>query len=66
MVAKKKVPLMILKLESLLRRMPLQHPKRVLVARDLAKRNAGFKGEESVDIRLTLFPKKSILSTTYA
>ncbi|CAH0347314.1 nuclease-related domain-containing protein [Bacillus sp. CECT 9360] len=59
MIAKKReVPLTILKLEALLRRLPLQHPKRVLAERDLAKRNAGFKGEESVDIRFNSLPEK--------
>ncbi|WP_218970926.1 nuclease-related domain-containing protein [Peribacillus kribbensis] len=46
------IPLIILKLDSLLRRLPPTHPKRILIQGDFAKRMAGYKGEQALDYYL--------------
>ncbi|RFU67443.1 nuclease-related domain-containing protein [Bacillus sp. V59.32b] len=58
MIAKsRELPLTIVKLEALLRRLPPAYPKRLKIERDLAKRQAGFNGEESVDIHFDSLPE---------
>ncbi|CAH0346375.1 nuclease-related domain-containing protein [Bacillus sp. CECT 9360] len=62
MIAKnRELPLTIVKLEALLRRLPATYPKRPKIERDLAKRQAGFNGEESVDIHFNSLPEKEYL-----
>lgn len=62
MIAKiREIPLSIRKLEALLRRLPPNYPKREQIKRDLAKRMAGYKGEESIDIHLDDLPEKKYL-----
>ena len=51
-VKEREVPLTILKLEALLRRISAQHPKRPEIEKDLARRRAGLRGEESLDYYL--------------
>ncbi|WP_157950978.1 nuclease-related domain-containing protein [Peribacillus acanthi] len=53
MIIKERVlPIPIVKLESLLRRIPKEHVKRRLIEAELAKRLSGFRGEQSVDYYL--------------
>lgn len=52
-VKERKIPLTIQKLEALLRRLPHNHSKREEIQRDLFKRKAGFRGEESLDYYLS-------------
>ncbi|WP_430784526.1 nuclease-related domain-containing protein [Virgibacillus flavescens] len=53
MIAKEReVPLIIPKLEALLRRIPLNHPQRIRVEEDLRKYNSGYRGEQSIDYHL--------------
>ncbi len=52
----RKRPLKIQKLEALLRRLPLDHPKHPFVKEELAKSVAGFRGEQSLDYHLSFLP----------
>ncbi|OLO37181.1 hypothetical protein BTR23_13690 [Alkalihalophilus pseudofirmus] len=52
----RKIPLKILKLEALLRRLPSNHPKRNQLKEDLAKNKAGYNGEKAIDYHLLLLP----------
>ncbi|WP_368503110.1 nuclease-related domain-containing protein [Alkalihalophilus sp. As8PL] len=59
MIAKpRKIPVHIVKLEALLRRIPSHHPKRPQIEADLAKRRAGYKGESALDYHLSFLPQK--------
>ena len=51
-VKQREIPLVILKLEALLRRLPPHHPKMPLIKEEISKRKAGFKGETSLDFPL--------------
>ena len=51
----RKVPIKIIKLEALLRRIPSNHQKRKRIEDELAKSYAGFRGEQSLDYHLTCF-----------
>ena len=57
-VKERKVPLLILKLEALLRRIPTTHPKHPLIKENLAKRNSGYKGELSLNYPLSFLNEK--------
>ncbi|MBM7692819.1 ribosomal protein L37AE/L43A [Peribacillus deserti] len=57
----RQVPLMIRKLEALLRRLPSNHPKRPDIRSDLAKWTAGYKGEQAVDYYLDHLPEEKYL-----
>ncbi|SFC53016.1 Nuclease-related domain-containing protein [Bacillus sp. OV322] len=58
MVIKERVvPIYNEKLEALLRRLPQGHAKRQDIADELAKRQAGFRGEQSLDYHLSFLPK---------
>ncbi|WP_213020645.1 nuclease-related domain-containing protein [Siminovitchia terrae] len=50
------VPLRILVLEALLRRLPIDHPGRGTIEADLIRRKAGFKGEQSLDYFMRHLP----------
>ncbi|WP_176167262.1 NERD domain-containing protein [Mesobacillus jeotgali] len=55
MIVKKRIiPLRILIDEALLRRLPLNHPKRSEILQDLLIRKSGFKGEQDMDYYLSL------------
>ncbi|CAM3544699.1 nuclease-related domain-containing protein [Aeromicrobium ponti] len=54
----RKIPLLIRKLEALLRRLPPLHPKIPLINEDLNKRIAGYKGEASIDFHLDFLDSK--------
>ncbi|WP_174731568.1 nuclease-related domain-containing protein [Mesobacillus harenae] len=62
MIAKKrKIPLKILILEALLRRLPTDHRKRQLIEQELTRRYAGYYGEESIDYYLSFLNEKKYL-----
>ncbi|PGM59167.1 nuclease-related domain-containing protein [Bacillus sp. AFS053548] len=52
------VPLVIKKLEALLRRLPSDHPQWARIEEDLFKYKAGYQGEKSLDYHLSFFPKE--------
>ncbi|WP_209125534.1 nuclease-related domain-containing protein [Alkalihalobacillus sp. BA299] len=52
------IPLKILKLEALLRRLPLEHPKRSQIKEALAKSLAGYNGEKAIDFHLSFLPEE--------
>ncbi|WP_057912055.1 NERD domain-containing protein [Peribacillus muralis] len=58
-VKQRKVPLTILKLRILARRLPSNHPKMSSIINDLKKREAGYKGECSIDFPLSFLEPKS-------
>lgn len=58
-VKKRKVPLAIRKLRALTYRLPPNHPKLPLIMNDLKKREAGYKGECSIDFPLSFLEPKS-------
>ena len=58
-VKKRKVPLAIRKLRALAYRLPPNHPKVPLIMNDLKKREAGYKGECSIDFPLSFLEPKS-------
>ncbi|QNF27103.1 nuclease-related domain-containing protein [Metabacillus elymi] len=51
-------PLTIEKLEALLLRLPLKHPKIPIIIEDLKKRMAGYRGEEAIDYYLSFLEEK--------
>ncbi|NMH71506.1 NERD domain-containing protein [Bacillus sp. RO2] len=51
-------PLTIRKLEALLRRIDKNHPKRPQIEQDLAKRMAGYKGEQSMEYHLSFLDER--------
>ncbi|WP_064092935.1 nuclease-related domain-containing protein [Rossellomorea aquimaris] len=51
-------PLKLLKLQALLRYLPPNHQKKPDVESQLAKFQAGFRGEESIDYHLNFLPEK--------
>ncbi|MED2971018.1 nuclease-related domain-containing protein [Fictibacillus sp. B-59209] len=55
------IPLIIKKLEALLRRLPPNHPKRPIIEKELASRFKGYRGEQSLDFYLQEFPSKDHL-----
>ncbi|CAH0235044.1 hypothetical protein SRABI96_02775 [Peribacillus sp. Bi96] len=57
-VKQRKVPLTILKLRALVRRLPPNHPKISSIMNDLNKREAGYKGEKSIDFPLSFLDSK--------
>jgi hypothetical protein len=55
LIAKRRtIPLRILVNEALLRRLPLNHPKRQEILQDLLIRRAGLKGEQDMDYYISL------------
>ncbi|MCM3764304.1 NERD domain-containing protein [Neobacillus niacini] len=57
-IKKRYIPLIILILEALLRRLVKNHPKRPIIMEDLEKWRSGFWGEESIDFYLGALPEK--------
>lgn len=53
-----KIPLKLLKLEALIRRLKEDHPKRQEVEEDFAKSKAGFIGEQSLQYYFDYLPEK--------
>ncbi|WP_338752980.1 nuclease-related domain-containing protein [Bacillus sp. FJAT-52991] len=60
-VKERKVPMKILKLEALLRRLPSEHPKRLQIEEELAISKAGFRGEQAIDYYFSFVPKENHL-----
>ncbi|HEU5141363.1 MAG TPA: nuclease-related domain-containing protein, partial [Bacillales bacterium] len=54
----RKIPLTIRKRTALLRRLPPSHPKRPQIEKQLAKYNAGYRGERSIEYYLSFLPEK--------
>ncbi|MGE0995068.1 nuclease-related domain-containing protein, partial [Bacillus sp. GMa5/2] len=52
-VKERKMPVYLLQLEALLRRLPAHHPKRNVVVESLAKFMAGYKGEQAIEYPLS-------------
>ncbi|WP_352923874.1 hypothetical protein [Peribacillus simplex] len=63
-VKKRKVPLAVRKLRALACKLPPSHPKVPLIMNDLRKREAGYKGECSIDFPLSFLEPKAISSPT--
>ncbi len=60
MIEKERVmPRMILMLQALLRRLPLNHPKKQLISDELGKRMAGYKGETALDYTLSFLDPRN-------
>ncbi|WP_191090789.1 nuclease-related domain-containing protein [Niallia endozanthoxylica] len=57
-VKQRKIPLTILKLQALLRRLPSNHIKVPIITEDLKKRMAGYKGECSLDYQFSFLDTK--------
>ncbi|WP_108668994.1 nuclease-related domain-containing protein [Peribacillus acanthi] len=55
---KREIPISIIKLQALLRRLPPTHPKIPQIQESLLKQQAGYKGEIAVDYQLSLLPEK--------
>ncbi|MBD1380198.1 nuclease-related domain-containing protein [Metabacillus arenae] len=56
-VKERRIPLKVQKLEALLRRLPMNHPKRKKVEEELSKNIAGYRGEESLNYHLSFLSK---------
>jgi hypothetical protein len=54
-------PLILLKLQALSRRLTAIHPKKASVESEMARKAAGFRGEQSLDYYLNLLPHKKHL-----
>lgn len=54
----RELPLSIQKLQALQRRIPQHHPKQPVIKESLAKRLAGYKGEQSVEYPLSFLSEK--------
>ncbi|KON86533.1 hypothetical protein AF332_06625 [Sporosarcina globispora] len=52
------IPIRIRQNEALIRRISEAHPKRPIIESDLAKRKAGYRGEQSLDYYLNQLPDK--------
>lgn len=62
MIQKKRtIPLKILILEVLLRRLPLSDPRRPQITEELSRRKAGFKGEQSLDFYFSKLDERKIM-----
>ncbi|WP_369901923.1 nuclease-related domain-containing protein [Bacillus manliponensis] len=58
-VKERKIPIHLMQLEALWRRLPENYLKREEIAEDIKRQKAGYKGERSVDYQLTfLKPEK--------
>lgn len=60
-VKKRTIPLKILILEAILRRLSKNHLKRQLLIEELSRRKAGFKGEQSLDFYLRSLNEKKYM-----
>lgn len=57
-VKERRMPIYLRQLEALLRRLPVHHPKRNIIAENIAKYKAGYKGERAVDYSLSFLPEQ--------
>lgn len=60
-VKERKIPMKILKLEALLRRLPSKHLKRFHIEEELAISKAGFRGEQTIDYYFGFISKEDHL-----
>lgn len=60
-IKKRTIPIKIQKIEALLRRIPKNHWKRAEMEADLAKRLAGFRGEQTLDFPLSKLSDKDFM-----
>ncbi|WP_180968208.1 nuclease-related domain-containing protein [Cytobacillus massiliigabonensis] len=60
-VKERTIPIKIQKIEALLRRIPKSHWKRAEMEADLAKRWAGFRGEQTLDFPLSKLLEKDFM-----
>jgi Nuclease-related domain len=60
-VKERTIPIRIQKIEALLRRITENHWKRAEMETDLAKRWAGFSGEQALDFPLSKLPEKDFM-----
>ncbi|PLS15870.1 hypothetical protein CVD28_20430 [Bacillus sp. M6-12] len=60
-VKERRVPLRILMNEALLRRLPKNHLQLPAIEADLLKRNAGYRGEQTIDFELNLLLENNFL-----
>ncbi|HEY4551952.1 MAG TPA: nuclease-related domain-containing protein [Bacillaceae bacterium] len=60
-IKEREIPLRVLKLEALARRLPDSHPKMPNILRELANRKAGYRGESSLDYHLSFLQNKEYL-----
>ncbi|MBY0121772.1 nuclease-related domain-containing protein [Bacillus sp. S/N-304-OC-R1] len=60
-IKERKIPLIILILTALLRRLPKNHEKRQQIMKELARRQAGYQGEESLDYFFCRLPDKEYM-----
>ncbi|WP_378934692.1 nuclease-related domain-containing protein [Metabacillus herbersteinensis] len=60
-VKKREVPLYNEVLEALMRRLLHEHPSRKIISESLARRLAGFKGEQAIDYPLSFLPQMDYL-----
>jgi len=54
----RKIPIKLVKLEALDRRISSTHPKKPMISEELARRRAGYNGEKSVDYHLSFLEDK--------
>lgn len=57
-IKNRSIPIRIRQNEALIRRIPAAHPQRSMIEGDLAKRKAGYRGEQSLDYYLSHLPAK--------
>ncbi|TCJ06397.1 NERD domain-containing protein [Cytobacillus praedii] len=60
-IKERTIPIRIQKIKALLRRIPENHWKRAEMEADLAKRWAGFRGEQTLDFPLSKLPEKDFM-----
>lgn len=60
-VKERTIPLRILILEAILRRLPFFHVKRAQIMDELKRRHAGYKGEQSLDFYFSKLPEKDYM-----
>lgn len=58
-IKQRKIPHSILQLQALTRRLPPYHPQIPFITEDLKKKNAGYKGERSLDFPLGFLEEKN-------
>ncbi|MCI0766865.1 nuclease-related domain-containing protein [Bacillus sp. TL12] len=57
-IKERKKPIYLRQLEALLRRLPVNHPKRDIISEKFAKYKAGYKGEQAIDYPLSFLADK--------
>ncbi|WP_163099313.1 nuclease-related domain-containing protein [Peribacillus alkalitolerans] len=60
-IKKREIPISVLKLQVLIRRIPSNHPKIPLIQETLSKQLAGYKGEVAIEYHLSFLSEKDYL-----